>query len=651
MLLLLACEPEVKESEPIESVAGCLDEDGDGYCGSEDCNNQDATITPDAIEVCDGLDNNCDGQVDEGIAVSWFQDEDGDGFGDPEVSQSGCEAPVGYVGNNLDCDDTSADVLPGGNEICDEIDNDCNGLIDENVTQTWYMDSDGDGYGIADITVEACTQPPGYTDNDEDCNDADASLTVSSTEVCDGLDNDCDGATDEAGAFGETSWYLDADGDGFGDSSSSTSACWQPSGYVADNQDCNDADASLTISNTEVCDGLDNDCDGATDEAGAFGESTWHLDADGDGFGDGSSSTSACEAPSGYVADNQDCNDADPALAIVETEICDGLDNDCDGATDEAGAYGELTVYLDADSDGFGDASVAFTGCGIPTDYILDATDCNDSNSLIYPGATELCNGLDDDCDGSVDEAGAVGEQLWYPDGDGDGYGDASSSILACDAPTGFSADSTDCDDGNSTVWPGAPELCDGIDNSCDGVVDEGVIGTAACPAEDCTEIQVLDPTAVSGSYTLTRGSYECDMSTDGGGWTRIALDAAVWGTGYNTGQFNTEGFTWDEVFFQYASGRVSAHCVYPDSLTGCNNLGFQFASESWGVPLNWGSSICGMSTTDYSGATTYIGGYDFTVARSTSTDTIRLGTLEGVSSCTTSDNYGTAYLNIWVRH
>lgn len=139
-------------------------------------------------------------------------------------------------------------------------------------------------------------------------------------------------------------------------------------------------------------------------------------------------------------------------------------------------------------------------------------------------------------------------------------------------------------------------------------------------------------------------------MTTDGGGWTLVQDGAHVYGTGYDTSYYNSEGFTWDEALFAYGSGSVHAHCTYPGSLTSCNNLGFQFGSESWGVPLNWGSSICGMSTKSYTSATSYIGGYDFVISRTSSTDTIRLGTLEGVSSCTTADNPGSAYLDIYVR-
>jgi chitodextrinase len=129
---------------------------------------------------------------------TWYHDGDGDGYGNPDDSRQSTSQPQGYVSNNADCDDANASVNPGATEICDEIDNNCSGSIDEGVLITYFRDGDGDGYGDPDVTIQACTAPQGYISDDSDCNDMYTTAFPGATEICnDGLDNDCNGLIDD----------------------------------------------------------------------------------------------------------------------------------------------------------------------------------------------------------------------------------------------------------------------------------------------------------------------------------------------------------------------------------------------------------------------------------------------------------------------
>ena len=224
--------------------------------------------------MCDELDNDCDGSTDEGVTTTFYADDDGDGYGDTGTTAAACTAPSGYVAAAGDCDDAEADANPGEVEVCDEIDNDCDGVVDTDATdrQIFYADADGDGYGDPDADEAACAEPSGYVEDDGDCDDGDAAISPDADEVCDDVDNDCDGDIDDADSSLDTgtglTWYADADGDGFGDPGVVQDACEVPSGYVADDTDCDDGNADANPDGEEICSGADADCDGVVDDLG-----------------------------------------------------------------------------------------------------------------------------------------------------------------------------------------------------------------------------------------------------------------------------------------------------------------------------------------------------------------------------------------------
>jgi hypothetical protein len=501
-----------------EIVDGDLDNDGfiDSALGGDDCDDEDESIYPGAADLCDGIDNDCDGSVDE-EPESWFEDLDGDGFGDPNSLISTCEPEAGMVQGNTDCDDGNASINPDATEFCNGLDDNCNGSIDDNAQDApvWYVDSDGDGFGDPQTVIVDCTGGSGLVADSSDCDDGNTNIYPGALEICNGLDDDCDGSVDPSSAVGALIWYADTDSDGVGDSNNTVLSCDQPVGYLADNTDCNDGDSSVFPGATESCNGIDDDCDGTTDEPDSVDASSWYQDSDGDGYGDASVSTNACNAPVGFVANSSDCDDGDRQISPLELEFCDGLDNDCDGLIDESDAVDVLDWYLDLDSDGYGDPATLSQSCTAGNREIADNTDCADGDPLINPAAIELCDGLDNDCDGSVDPGSAADASLWYADMDGDGYGNPNSSVFACTQPAGFLANDEDCEDGNSSIHPAASEICDGLDNDCDALVDD------ADPSLDTSTGQQFFIDSDSDSYgdaaspTMACASYSGVVSDD----------------------------------------------------------------------------------------------------------------------------------------
>jgi uncharacterized protein (TIGR03382 family) len=265
--------------------------------------------------------------------------------------------------------------------------------------------------------------------------------------------------------------------------------------------------------------------DGITHEdrsaAGSFLYNNWFSNATSDYSGALSFSTSADgnhTADPGFRSYSLDgnCDNDDLRLATGSANIDAGHPDypDLDGSPGDIGAFGGPgSLVYDMDRDGFD---------------LLD--DCDDLNSTAYPGATESCNGVDDNCDGSIDEAGASGESSWYGDSDGDGHGSAAAATLACEAPPGAVATDDDCDDAAPSTYPGAPDTWyDGIDADCSGGSDYDADGDGHEAADfggaDCDD----EDAQISPDATEVEDGRDnnCDGRVDGGGEDTADPDTA----------------------------------------------------------------------------------------------------------------------------
>ena len=367
-------------------------------------------------EVCNGLDDDRDGVVDDGVTSTFYDDGDGDGYG-AGSPVAACSAPSGHVTANGDADDADSSVFPGAPELDDGKDNDQDGSVDEG------LDADGDGY----------TPVAGG-----DCDDDDGSVSPAGVEVADdGVDQNCSSAD-------LVTYFADDDSDGYGDATSGrTSETGAPAGHVSDSTDCDDTADAVHPGATEVADdGVDQNCSSAD-------LVTYFADDDADTYGDVTSvRTSESGAPTGHVSDSSDCDDTADTVHPGATEVADdAVDQNCSGAD-------LVTYYADDDADTYGDAtSTQASETGTPAGHVSRSSDCNDGDDAVHPGAPERDNGVDDDCDGTVDDG---------LDHDRDGYTPVAGG---------------DCKDGDPWVYPGAPESDNGADDDCDGVVDEGKDG------------------------------------------------------------------------------------------------------------------------------------------------------------------------------
>ena len=254
---------------------------------------------------------------------------------------------------------------------------------------------------------------------------------------------------------------------------------------MSDRTDCNDQSATINPEAPELCidgdldgDGIDdlvdNNCNGEIDEASAADVLVWYFDGDGDGFGATFVNVVQCEQPIQYVSTAGDCDDSLASINPLASRTCNNRDDDCNGLIDEGSGssapQGSALWFEDADSDGYGNPNESALQCISPANFVADSTDCDDANPQINIGMDEYCNGVDDNCDGDLDESTAVDAQNWYPDDDADGYGNSIGMISACatNPPLGAVLNSDDCDDSDPNQTRCA-KIFNSEDDNCDG--------------------------------------------------------------------------------------------------------------------------------------------------------------------------------------
>lgn len=456
------------------------DLDGDSYqalvCGGDDCDDNDDKVYPEAPEVCDGKDNNCDGNKDEGMP-----DNDVDGVCnliDTENTAEDCNDGIDNEGDSF-CDYEGC-ICSGSNKYC--------------------------GTGDSSITTLA----------------ADPGCACTSYLECGGHWWDwnlCDRT--ECQACGGTNYFISSIFGG--DCYTCTAGTTKCESYISDQTTCIDDPCSLLVclwdaANSNCCTDSDEDtlCD-VVDNCPADAN-TDQADVDGDGIGDACDSFTDMDHD-GFYREIDDCNDNDALINPGATEVCDEADNDCDDAVDEDV---KTIFYQDSDLDGYGDPLVTTEACTAPSGYVADNTDCDDSAISVHPMAFEACNGIDDNCDGAVDETFA-------------NKGQACEAGIGLCIRTGTYICSADGASAVCSAAPGEPsaEVCtDLTDNDCNGLVDcndDACIGSEMCEIGVRATLNhfygwgIMDTTSAPRASTYCEGGdgnfYEYDIPYSEIGW------------------------------------------------------------------------------------------------------------------------------------
>lgn len=551
------------------------------YCGPYTLNGQTYNTSGTYTQTLQNI-NGCDSTLTLNLnlvgSITYYQDLDNDGYGNAAVTQVGCNPIAGYVTNSTDCNDNNNQIHPGAVDIAGNgIDEDCNGFdaplqmgiyefaatVDcatqdvaatnapANVTFSnfeaqgtacaagggvfnrsgWNTTAvlDLNQYNQFTVSGNNCTNlnlaklalnhrtsstggtPTIYlrssldnfaTDVDTIASSWNGNVALADTVVLPAAFANVSSVTfrfyvinqatststlrmDNVSVWGNQItitpqlFFADQDGDGFGNLSMDTLLCNAPAGYVANSTDCNDADA-LVNPNT-----------------------VWYQDLDNDQIGNSAVTQTACLQPAGYVLTGGDCNDNDASITAP------------------------IMYYSDIDQDGYGDEATGTLFCQAPINLIAIGGDCDDNNNAINPGATEVCDGVDNNCNGQEDEG--LTFLNYYFDGDDDGYGIGNPTV-SCTPINGYATQTGDCDDSNNSVYPGATDTeGNNIDENCDGV--DGVLSIEVLSFESSVSpnptsaliqielnktislnIQVLD---VNGKVLITSNVEQKELTLD----------------------------------------------------------------------------------------------------------------------------------------
>ncbi|MFM6945554.1 MAG: MopE-related protein [Flavobacteriales bacterium] len=519
------------------------------YCGPYTLNGQTYTTSGTYTQNLQNI-HGCDSTLTLNLnlvgSITYYQDLDNDGYGNAAVTQVGCNPIAGYVTNSTDCNDNNNQIHPGAVDIAGNgIDEDCNGFdaplqlgiyqfaatVDcatQDVAATnapanvsfsnfeaqgtacaagggvfnrsgWNTTAvlDLNQYNQFTVSGINCTNlnlgklalnhrtsstggtPTIFvrssldnyaTDIDTIASSWNGNVALADTVLLPAAFSNVSNVTfrfyvinqatststlrmDNVSVWGNQItitpqlYYADQDGDGFGNASLDTLVCNPPAGYVANNTDCNDADA-LVNPNT-----------------------VWYQDLDNDQIGNAAVSQTACLQPVGYVLTSGDCNDNDANITAPSM------------------------YYVDFDQDGYGDEATGTLFCQAPVNLIPVGGDCDDNNNAINPGATEVCDGVDNNCNGQEDEG--LTFLNYYFDGDSDGYGIGNPTV-SCTPIAGYATQTGDCDDSNNAINPGAADAeGNAIDENCDGVdgvlaVDALAFESSVAPNPTSAQVQLI---------------------------------------------------------------------------------------------------------------------------------------------------------------